>query len=76
MSSSWLNQVERWFGLLTGKLLRRGAHKSVRQLEKDILAWVDTWNENPNHSSGRNLRKKSSNHSGDFCSESKIQDTR
>ena len=46
-SSSWLNQVERWFGLLTGKLLRRGAHKSVRQLEKDILAWVDTWNENP-----------------------------
>ena len=44
-SSSWLNQVERWFGLLTGKLLRRGVHKSVRQLEKDILAWVDTWNE-------------------------------
>ena len=46
-SSSWLNQVERWFGLLTGKLLRRGVHKSVRQLEKDILAWVDTWNEDP-----------------------------
>jgi hypothetical protein len=38
-SSSWLNQVERWFGLLTEKLLRRGVHKSVRQLEKDILAW-------------------------------------
>ena len=46
-SSSWLNQVERWFGLLTGKLLRRGVHKSVRQLEKDILAWVDNWNEDP-----------------------------
>lgn len=46
-SSSWLNQVERWFGLLTGKLLRRGVHKSTRQLEKDILAWVDTWNEDP-----------------------------
>jgi transposase len=46
-SSSWLNQVERWFGLLSGKLLRRGVHKSVRQLEKDILAWVDTWNEDP-----------------------------
>jgi len=46
-SSSWLNQVERWFGLLTEKLLRRGVHKSVRQLEEDILAWVDTWNEDP-----------------------------
>jgi len=46
-SSSWLNQVERWFGLLTEKLLRRGVHKSVRRLEKDILAWVDTWNEDP-----------------------------
>ena len=46
-SSSWLNQVERWFGLLTEKLLRRGVHKSVRQLEKDILAWVDAWNEDP-----------------------------
>jgi transposase len=46
-SSSWLNQVERWFGLLTEKLLRRGVHKSVRQLERDILAWVDKWNEDP-----------------------------
>jgi transposase/transcriptional regulator with XRE-family HTH domain len=46
-SSSWLNQVERWFGLLTEKLLRRGVHKSVRQLEKDILAWADNWNEDP-----------------------------
>jgi transposase len=46
-SSSWLNQVERWFGLMTEKLLRRGVHKSVRQLEKDILAWVDKWNEDP-----------------------------
>jgi transposase len=46
-SSSWINQVERWFGLLTQKLLRRAAHKSVRQLEKDILTWVETWNEDP-----------------------------
>ena len=46
-SSSWLNQVERWFGLLTEKLLRRGVHKSVRQLGKDILAWTDAWNEDP-----------------------------
>jgi len=31
-SSSWLNQVERWFGLLTDKQLRRGVHKTLRAL--------------------------------------------
>ena len=46
-SSSWLNQVERWFGLLTDKKLRRGVHTSVQSLEKDIRAWVADWNENP-----------------------------
>ncbi|MFF0110986.1 IS630 family transposase [Streptomyces hirsutus] len=45
--SSWINQVERWFGLLTGKLIRRGVHTSVKALEDDIRAWIDTWNENP-----------------------------
>jgi transposase len=46
-SSSWLNLVERWFGELTTKKLRRGAHRSVRQLNADIRAWIDTWNEDP-----------------------------
>jgi transposase len=46
-SSSWLNLVERWFAELTAKKLRRGAHRSVRQLNTDIRAWIDTWNENP-----------------------------
>jgi transposase len=46
-SSSWLNLVERWFAELTNKLLRRGAHRSVRALNADIRAWIDTWNENP-----------------------------
>ncbi|MER6359241.1 IS630 family transposase [Streptomyces sp. NPDC001634] len=46
-SSSWINQVERWFGLLTDKLIRRGVHTSVKALEDDIEAWIDTWNENP-----------------------------
>jgi transposase len=45
--SSWMNQVERWFGLLTDKLIRRGVHTSVQALENDIKAWVATWNENP-----------------------------
>ena len=46
-SSSWLNLVERWFAELTTKKLRRGTHTSVRQLNTDIRAWIDTWNENP-----------------------------
>jgi transposase len=46
-SASWLNLVERWFSELTTKKLRRGAHRSVRQLNADIRAWIDTWNENP-----------------------------
>ncbi len=45
--SSWMNQVERWFGLLTDKLIRRGVHTSVDALEKDIAAWIDEWNDNP-----------------------------
>ena len=46
-SSSWLNQVERWFGLLTDKQLRRGVHKNLQALEKDIRDWVAGWNDNP-----------------------------
>ncbi|OBA53920.1 DDE endonuclease, partial [Nocardia sp. 852002-51101_SCH5132738] len=45
--SSWLNQVERWFAFLTQQLLRRGVHKSVAALEKDVRNWVDQWNTNP-----------------------------
>jgi transposase len=45
--SSWLNQVERWFGLLTDKKLRRGVHKSLRALENDIRAWIKAWNADP-----------------------------
>jgi len=46
-SSSWINLVERWFSELTTKLLRRGAHRSARQLNAEIRRWIDTWNENP-----------------------------
>jgi transposase len=46
-SSSWLNLVERWFAELTSKKLRRGAHRSVRALNADIRAWIETWNDNP-----------------------------
>jgi transposase len=46
-SSSWLNLVERWFAELTTKKLRRGAHRSVRALNTDIRAWIQTWNNDP-----------------------------
>jgi transposase len=45
--SSWLNQVERWFGLLTDTQLRRGVHKNLQALERDIRAWIKQWNQNP-----------------------------
>jgi transposase len=45
--SSWTNQVERWFGFLTDKLIRRGVHTSVQALEADIRNWIDTWNQDP-----------------------------
>ncbi len=45
--SSWINQVERWFELLTGQMLRRGVHKSVQALEADVRAWVAGWNQHP-----------------------------
>ena len=44
-SALWLNHVERCFAELTTKKLRRGTHTSVRQLNTDIRAWIDTWNE-------------------------------
>ena len=45
--SSWINQVERWFGYLTDQLLRRGVHKSLQALETDVRDWIKTWNDNP-----------------------------
>ncbi len=45
--SSWVNQVERWFGYLTDQLTRRGAHTSVAGLEKDVRDWIQRWNADP-----------------------------
>ena len=46
-SSSWLNQVERWFGELTQKAVRRGVFVSVEELQKAVGAFLDAWNEAP-----------------------------
>ena len=45
--SSWINLVERWFGLLTQKKLKRSAHRSVQRLERDLKEWIEIHNQNP-----------------------------
>jgi transposase len=46
-SSSWLNLVERWFGELTERRLRRGVFTSVPQLVEAIELWTEHWNDSP-----------------------------
>jgi transposase len=46
-SSSWLNLVERWFGELTSKRIRRGTFLSVPDLVAAIEEFLDSWNSNP-----------------------------
>ncbi|MEU0163803.1 IS630 family transposase, partial [Streptomyces sp. NPDC006261] len=41
------NLVERWFAELTSRKLRRSAHPSVVELERDIRSWINEWNKNP-----------------------------
>jgi transposase len=45
--ASWLNQVERWFALLTERQIRRGVHRSVRELEEAITAFIADHNAAP-----------------------------
>jgi len=46
-SASWLNQVERWFATLTQKQIRRGTHRSTRQLEDAIRHYLTVYNTQP-----------------------------
>jgi transposase len=46
-SSSWLNQVERFFALLTEQQIRRGVHRSVEELEAALNAFLDQHNADP-----------------------------
>ena len=45
--ASWLNLVERFFGMLTEHALRRGSHTSTRELERAIHAYLDAHNAEP-----------------------------
>jgi len=46
-SSSWLNQIERWFAEITRKRIRRGTFRSVRELTKAIHDYIRIYNNNP-----------------------------
>ena len=46
-SSSWLNQVERFFALITGRMIRRGTFHSAAELEAAIYKWLADWNGKP-----------------------------
>src|SRR5215467_10078008 len=46
-SASWINLVERWFATLTEKQIRRGTHRSVRQLETAIKTYLEITNQSP-----------------------------
>jgi transposase len=46
-ASPWLNQVERFFALLTARRLKRGVHRSVEELEAAVLAYVERHNADP-----------------------------
>jgi transposase len=46
-SSSWLNQVERFFALITDKRIRRGVHRTIAHLEADIDAFIQQHNADP-----------------------------
>jgi len=45
--ASWLNQVERWFALLTQRQIKRGSHTSVQELEAAIREFITTHNQQP-----------------------------
>ena len=46
-SSSWLNLIERWFAELDQKAVRRGAFRSVRELQQCITEFLAAWNAKP-----------------------------
>lgn len=45
--SSWINQVERFFGMISQRKIKRGAHRSVIELERDIRQFIERHNEDP-----------------------------
>jgi transposase len=47
VGSSWINQIETWFGIITRQAIRRGTFSSVGTLVTQIRSYIDHWNTNP-----------------------------
>ena len=46
VGSSWINQIETWFGIITRQSIRRGTFSSVGTLITQISSYIDHWNTN------------------------------
>jgi transposase len=64
VGSSWLNQNETWFGIITRQSIRRGTFSSVHVLVKQIRDRIESWNQNPKPFAGPQPRARSSRRSG------------
>jgi hypothetical protein len=47
VGSSWINQIETWFGIITRQSIRRGTFTSVKVLITQIRDYIATWNTDP-----------------------------
>ncbi len=75
--SSWLNLVERSFAELTSKWLRRGTHRSVKELVASIRAWITNWNDQPRPFVWHKTADEILDNLAAYCArESPTQDTR
>src|SRR5436309_12707943 len=72
--ASWINLVERWFAALTEKQLRRGVHRSTRELESAIRRYVELTNAHPSRSSGPRPPMRSSRASLGFVRQTLTHD--
>jgi hypothetical protein len=45
VGSSWINQIETWFGIITRQAIRRGTFRSVKDLTAAIGAFIDAYND-------------------------------
>jgi transposase len=77
--ASWLNPHEGWFDELTNRKLRRSTHRSVKELEADVTAWIAAWNDDPKPfvwtKTADEILKASLATSPDLINQSTTQDT-